>query len=506
MKILDCTLRDGGYYTGWDFNDNLVNSYFDLIKHLPIDIVEVGYRGNKTKKSYFGEYYFLTKTKLQSIKKKIGKKTKVSVMIDLKDWKTPKALETNLRDCNKCIDIIRFAVDPKKISEIKEYIKITKKLGFTVAVNLMYTHLILKDVEIILNIIKLKKYFDIIYLVDSYGALVPGDIGKIIDKIKLIDKNLKIGFHSHNNLELALSNSIEAINRGVDFVDCTFTGMGRGAGNLKTELLLSYLGIKHNKIKINNFKNIGTVVDMLEEIKSKEKWGTSLPYMISGSTNSPQSEAMQLIKSKRYNMTDIVTYLYKKNEKDINIIKNLNFKKKEVLIIGGGMSVKKKIDYLKEFLKENKNIFVIFSSSRNTELFNNISSRSITCITGNEIVKIKKNYLKKNKFIINDLIDEKTLLPKKTINFYKIKKNILSKKVNNSPLAISLALAHEINAKKIFLVGFDGFKETDKINDYNLFNENQKILNFYDNRLNLIFLSETTYDTKNKTSIFKYLT
>ena len=121
-------------------------------------------------------------------------------------------------------------------------------------------------------------------------------------------------------------------------------------------------------------------------------------------------------------------------------------------------------------------------------------------------MKIKKNYLKKNKFIINDLIDEKTLLPKKTINFYKIKKNILSKKINNSPLAISLAVAHEINAKKIFLVGFDGFKENDKINDYNLFNENQKILNFYDNKLNLIFLSETTYDTKNKTSIFKYLT
>ena len=76
MKILDCTLRDGGYYTGWDFNDNLVNSYFDLVKHLPIDIVEVGYRGNKTKKSYFGEYYFLTKTKLQSIKKKNWQKNK----------------------------------------------------------------------------------------------------------------------------------------------------------------------------------------------------------------------------------------------------------------------------------------------------------------------------------------------------------------------------------------------------------------------------------------------
>ena len=505
MKILDCTLRDGGYYTDWDFNDNLVNNYLDLAKHLPIDIVEVGYRGNRSKKSYFGEYYFLTKTKLQNIKKKIGKKTKISIMIDLKDWKTPKELELNLKDCTSCVDIIRFAVNPGKLSKINKYLEITKKLGFTVAVNLMYVHLILKDEKIISNVIKLNKYFDVLYLVDSYGTLIPGDVGSIIEKIKLIDKNIKIGFHSHNNLELALSNTIEAINHKVDFVDCTFTGMGRGAGNLKTELLLSYLGIKLNKIKIKNFKNIGPVVDMFEEIRSTEKWGASLPYMISGSTNSPQSQAMQLIKSKRYNMTDIVTYLYKKNEKKDNSVKNLNLKKEEILIIGGGISVKKQINYLKEFLKENKNIFVIFSSSRNIELFNNISLRSMICITGNEIVKISKNYFKKNKFIINDLIDEKTLLPKNTKNLFKLKKNILSKKINNSPLAISLAAASEINAKKIFLAGFDGFDKIDKVNDYSLFNENQKIFNFYENKLNMIFLSLTNYDVINKSSIFKYL-
>ncbi len=505
MKILDCTLRDGGYYTGWDFSDDLVNNYLDLAKHLPINIVEVGYRGNRKKKSYFGEYYFLTKTKLQNIKKKIGNRTKISIMIDLKDWKTPKELELNLKDCRSCVDLIRFAVNPRNLSNIKKYLEITKKLGFIVAVNLMYVHLTLKDKKIISDVIKLNKYFDVLYLVDSYGTLIPGDVGNIIKKIKLIDKNLKIGFHSHNNLELALSNSIEAIDHKVDFVDCTFTGMGRGAGNLKTELLLSYLGIKLNKIKIKNFKNIGNVVDKFEEIRNEEKWGATLPYMISGSTNSPQSEAMQLIKSKRYDMTDIVSYLLKKKEKKINVIKKLNFKKKEVLIIGGGISVKKKINYLQEFLKENKNLFVIFSSSRNTELFKNLSSRSATCITGNEILKINKNYLNKNKFIINNLIDDKTLLPKKNKNFFKLKKNILSNKINNSPLAISLAAAKEINAKKIFLIGFDGFNKTDKINNYSLFNENQKIINFYDKRLNMVFLSETSYDVKNRTSIFKYL-
>tara|TARA_B100001063_G_scaffold184357_1_gene174023 strand:- start:970 stop:1656 length:687 start_codon:yes stop_codon:yes gene_type:complete len=227
--------------------------------------------------------------------------------------------------------------------------------------------------------------------------------------------------------------------------------------------------------------------------------------MISGSTNSPQSEAMQLIKSRRYNMTDIVSYLFKKKGKKNNIIKNLNFKKKEILIVGGGISVKKKINYLQEFLKENSNIFVIFSSSRNIELFKNLSARSATCITGNEILKINKNFLNKNKFIINSMIDDKTILPKKNQNFFKLKKNILSKKINNSPLAISLAAAKEINAKKIFLIGFDGFNKSDKINNYSLFNENQKIINFYDKRLNMVFLSETSYDVKNRTSIFKYL-
>ena len=81
-----------------------------------------------------------------------------------------------------------------------------------------------------------------------------------------------------------MSNSIEAIKNNIDYLDCTITGMGRGAGNLKTELLLTYLNLKKKIIKINNYKNIANVVNHFEEIKLKEKWGTSLPYMISGST------------------------------------------------------------------------------------------------------------------------------------------------------------------------------------------------------------------------------
>ena len=506
MKILDCTLRDGGYYTNWDFDYHLVNNYLKLIRTIPVNVVEVGYRGNKNKKSsYYGEFYFLTVSNLKRIKSIIGKHKEISIMIDLKDWNNPSDLKKNLSECKGIVDIVRFAINPKKIIKTKNFLKVTKSLGFKVCVNLMYSHLILNNSNLVKQVLKLKKYFNILYIVDSYGTLVTEDIKNIIKKIRDIDNKIQLGFHSHNNLELALSNSVEAINNNIDFLDCTFTGMGRGAGNLKTELLLTYLSLKKNLLKINNFKNIGNIVDQFEEIKLKEKWGTSLPYMISGSTQSPQSEAMQLIKSKRYNMSDIITYLYKKEKSNITIRKNLPFKKKNILIVGGGDSVKKKISYISEFLKKNSNIFIIFSSSRNTGLFESIKNPSIICITGNEINKISTNNLNKKNFLINNFIDDKTILPKKLSNFYKLKKNNIDKNINNSPLAIALSASQELKAQNVYLVGFDGFEKINKINDYSLFNENQKIFNFYSKKLNLLFLTDTIYENIKKSSIYQYL-
>ena len=97
MKILDCTLRDGGYYTNWDFSQELAINYYKLMKSLPVDIIEIGYRGNPDKKNtYYGEYYFLTVSNLKKIKSIIGNKKKLSIMVDLKDWDGPRELHKNL--------------------------------------------------------------------------------------------------------------------------------------------------------------------------------------------------------------------------------------------------------------------------------------------------------------------------------------------------------------------------------------------------------------------------
>ena len=506
MKILDCTLRDGGYYTNWDFDQELANDYFKLVKSLPIEIIEMGYRGNTSKKNaYFGEYYFLTISNLKRIKSIIGNKKKISIMVDLKDWRSVSDLKKNLSKCRGVVDIVRFAVAPNKLGEFKDFLKVTKSLGFKVCVNLMYSHVILKNSELIRRVLKLKKFFDVLYIVDSYGTLITGDVENIINKIKRIDDKIPIGFHPHNNLEMALANSIEAIKNNIDYLDCTITGMGRGAGNLKTELLITYLNLKKKIMKINDYKNIAHVVNQFEEMKLKEKWGTSLPYMISGSTQNPQAEAMQLIKSKRYNLSDIISYLTKKEKKDIIIKKSLSFKKKSILIIGGGNTVKKNYNYIKELLKKDLSIYIIFSSSRNFDLFNNIKNDSILCITGNEINKINKKKLITQKFLVNNIVDDKTILPKNLKNFHKLKVNNLDKKINNAPLAISLSAAKQINAKNVFLIGFDGYEKLNKINDYSLYNENQKIFDFCKNKLNLISLSDTTYENVKKSSIYQYI-
>jgi 4-hydroxy 2-oxovalerate aldolase len=506
MKILDCTLRDGGYYTNWDFDQELTNDYFKLVKSLPIEIIEMGYRGNTSKKNaYFGEYYFLTISNLKRIKSIIGNKKKISIMVDLKDWRSVSDLKKNLSKCRGVVDIVRFAVAPNKLGEFKDFLKVTKSLGFKVCVNLMYSHVILKNSELIRRVLKLKKFFDVLYIVDSYGTLITGDVENIINKIKKIDDKIPIGFHAHNNLEMALANSIEAIKNNIDYLDCTITGMGRGAGNLKTELLIAYLNLKKKIMKINDYKNIAKVVDKFEEIKVKEKWGTSLPYMISGSTQNPQAVAMQLIKSKRYNLGDIISYLTQKEKRNIIIKKTLPFKRDTILVVGGGFSVKKNLNYIKEFLKQNPNVYIIYAGSRNFDLLNNTKNQSILCVTGNEINKIDRRYLVTQNFLVNNIIDDRTILPNNLKKIFRLKKNKIEKNISNSLLSISLSASLELNAKNIFLIGFDGYNHTNKINDYSLNNENQKIINFYKKKLNLIFLTDSIYENVKKNSIFQYL-
>ena len=132
---------------------------------------------------------------------------------------------------------------------------------------------------------------------------------------------------------------------------------------------------------------------------------------------------MQLIKSKRYNLGDIISYVIRKRNRNIVIKKTLPFKRNTILVVGGGFSVKKNLNYIKEFLKQNPNVYIIYAGSRNFDLFDDIKNQSILCITGNEINKIKKKNLVTQNFLVNDIVDNRTILPKNLKKIFRLKKN-----------------------------------------------------------------------------------
>ena len=136
--------------------------------------------------------------------------------------------------------MIRIAIDPKNMERAIELAKEVKKEGFKVAFNVMYMSNWKADSSFLNTFKRVEIVIDYFYMVDSYGGVMPEDVKETIQLVKS-KTNVPLGFHGHDNLEMGLINTITAIDAGCDIVDATVTGMGRGAGNLKTELLLTYL-------------------------------------------------------------------------------------------------------------------------------------------------------------------------------------------------------------------------------------------------------------------------
>jgi len=283
IRILDCTLRDGGYINNWRFNNNFTSEYNRLIEKNDIDYVELGFV-NKTKNYkglIVGNERNLDKSLINNYNLSNDKKV---VMADYAD------INMELLKQKLNIELIRIAFHKKDLnSAIKCCIEV-KKLGYKVSVNAMAITNYSDD-----ELIMLFKYvndnrLDILYLADSYGSLNQKKINKYLH---MFDSKLypecSIGFHLHNNMNNAYSNYEFIVNNVSDIdreiiVDTTIFGMGRGAGNLQTELVLVN---KYN----NNIENIVEILSFIQVyIKPiynnlENKWGYELDYLLSGYLN-----------------------------------------------------------------------------------------------------------------------------------------------------------------------------------------------------------------------------
>lgn len=506
MKILDCTLRDGGYYTDWDFSREVVDVYFKSMNMLPMDYVEIGYRQNVSN-GYVGQYGYSPLSTIERVREVCGKK--MSVMINEKNT-TREDAEHLLSPLIGLVDMVRIAVAPENVSRAMCVAKSVKDMGFEVGFNVMYMSK-WKHVEGFYDRIKqLSDCLDVFYMVDSYGSVTKQDVNKAIAVLQSILK-CKIGFHGHNNLQLALSNTIEAMSCGVDIVDCSVMGMGRGAGNLNTELLLTYLNREGLTV---DFTRLSDVITAFQPLCEKYQWGTQLPYMIAGAYSLPQKEVMELVTNRIYSFESVVHGLcdkidYKHNRQYKTLMKD-DFC--SAVIIGGGKSVEDHFDAIKSFINKQRRVVLVFASARYALMFKDIHVHKYYCLVGQEAKRLMRLLPEKFEGVCV-LPPAPRRLGSEVPEFaqndtYELHQISFTKHFHDSCTAVAIQTACEICKGELFVVGYDGYSLTDGTDkEVSLMSENGKLFNDYSSfsGRKLKSLTKTLYVELEKQSVYQYL-
>lgn len=509
MKILDCTIRDGGYYTNWDFDKNLVDIYIESINNLPIEYIEVGYR-SFTQKEYLGEYFYLPLYVMKHLKETTSKK--LVVILNEKDVRAQDVKEL-LTPCLGLITMVRLAIDPENLERAIGLAKVVKSMGFEVGFNVMYMSK-WKQYGSFLDLLpKIKGVADYFYMVDSYGGVYPNDVKETIEMVRS-KVDVPLGFHGHNNMELALINTLTAIENGVDIVDVTITGMGRGAGNLKTELLLTALNAK-GQLDID-FNVLSKVVDGFTNLQKEYEWGTNLPYMVSGANSLPQKDVMDWVGKRYYSLNSIIRALsnqskgIKDNEKLNNF--NPNFTINQVLIVGGGPSVKYHSEAIKNYIEKNPDVLIIHASSKNVQYFEKINNLQCHCLAGNEGYRLESIF---NNMSIENHI---AILPPypRTMGTYipavlknkasQIESIRFTEQHRDSVTSIILQLVLDLKISDVLICGFDGYSGSISRHQLELFNENEFLFSKYISLADSITsITPTSYESLKSDSIYSMI-
>ncbi|MBP5696696.1 MAG: aldolase catalytic domain-containing protein [Treponema sp.] len=303
IRVIDATLRDGGIVNDFKFTDEFVKELYKTNIEAGVDYMEIGYKASKKlfDKSKFGKWKFCDDEDIVNV---IGdnadKKIKLAVMADVGRCD----FREDIRPRSESpVDLIRVACYVHQIPGALEIIEDAKKKGYEVSCNIMAISTAQEgDVKVALDMIG-NSPVDCIYIVDSYGSIFPEQMQRICALYKeYADKyNKQLGVHAHNNQQLAFANTIEACGDGVDWLDATYNGMGRGAGNCFMENLLAFL--KNPKYKFyETLKFIEKY--MLQLKKDGVVWGYDVPYLVTGYLNQHPRAAMAFSKEKRLDYSD----------------------------------------------------------------------------------------------------------------------------------------------------------------------------------------------------------
>lgn len=282
IKVLDCTIRDGGLMNDSRFADDVVAGVYQACTAAGVDYMEIGYKNSRKifAPDQYGVWRHCREDDIRRIVGENDSDLKISVMADAEksDYKT----DIIPRDQSP-IDMIRVACYIHQIPLALDMVKHSQDHGYETCLNIMAASTVSEyELDAGLEMIA-SSGVRAIYLVDSFGRFYSEEIQYLIRKYLTFAKphGVEVGIHAHNNLQLAYSNTIEAIIQGANFIDATMAGLGRGAGNCQMELLLGFL---HNpKYKLRPV--LECIQKHIEPLRGELGWGFDIPYMITGLYN-----------------------------------------------------------------------------------------------------------------------------------------------------------------------------------------------------------------------------
>ena len=416
IKILDCTLRDGGYINDWNFSNSNIKKILISLDISKCDVLECGYLNDKEDK-HVDSTLFSNLEVIDNIINEVKIKAQKVIMINLGDYDIDNLISKDKTNING----IRLAFHKDNLDlALKEARKIID-LGY----DLYFQPMITKNFNDLEFLTMIEKVNDlnpyVFYIVDSFGSMTLEEFTRyLILSSNNLNQNISLGYHSHNNMQLAFSNAIKMCTSNMKrniIIDASIYGIGRGAGNLNTELIADYLNTTFSK-EYDTLPLLEIIDELLSSMMKKTPWGFSPAQFLSASFNCHPNYATYLINKNTNHIVGVKKVLEKlpsenKSSFDKKIVEKLYIdslletktkikgkfaipKDKKVLLVASGKSV----DEYKEMIVkkiEDKNYITIalnhkpdfecdyyfFSNQKRFDEFKNIVDSSKFVITSN---------------------------------------------------------------------------------------------------------------------------
>lgn len=490
--LLDCTLRDGGYYNNWDFPEEVINQYLFAMAEAGIDVVELGMR-SLINDSFKGACAFTTDEFINSLS--VPKALKIGVMINASELVGNTSIENVLNKMfpndSTCspVQLVRIASHVHEFADALPAVSCLKERGFQIGFNLMQI-VDCSQIEIEeLSKLASNHDIDVLYFADSMGSMVPEQASKIITWLRN-GWNGELGIHTHDNLGLALSNTLRAMDDGVTWVDATVAGMGRGPGNARTEELVIEVS-EQRKHNINMIPLMQILASYFKPMQHQFGWGTNPYYYLAGKYGIHPSYIQKMLGDSRFSEEDIlavINHLHEEGGKKFSL-KTLNAARhfyhgsargswcpkqvlegSDVLILGTGPGVATHRIAIERFIRKHKP--VVMALNTQTSIDAKLINYRVACHPVRLLADCKVHSQLPQPIIMPQSmlpLNVKNSLHNKTVHDYGLQIETSTFTVfenfcilpNSLVISYALAISTAGKAKNIFLAGFDGFEADD---------------------------------------------